>query len=114
MILLNPVNQVGTLLNANGLQITPCSILEPVRGITGQNRFAVRLTVINDDALGTAMPLERLAQKSLGSSEVTPLAEPELNRFAIAVDRAVEVAPLTTDLDVGFVDMPSPGDGLLA
>jgi hypothetical protein len=30
MVLLNPVIQVSTLSNANGLQITPCSILEPV------------------------------------------------------------------------------------
>ncbi len=33
-------------------------------------------------------------------------AEPELDRVAVAIDGAVEIFPLASDLDVSFVDMP--------
>jgi hypothetical protein len=37
------------------------------------------------------MPYERLAQKALGRSQIAPLTEPELDRVAMVVDRAVKV-----------------------
>ena len=49
------------------------------------------------------MPLQGLAQELLGGRQVTPFAEPELNRIAIAVDRAVEIPPMPADLDVDTV-----------
>ena len=54
------------------------------------------------------MPLECLAQKN-----VSPLAEPELDRVTIAVDSRVEISPLPTNLDVSFVDKPLGIDVLL-
>lgn len=42
------------------------------------------------------------------------LAEPEFDRVADTVDGAVEIHPLTANLDVGFVEMPFAGDGTLA
>jgi hypothetical protein len=60
------------------------------------------------------MPLERLAQNPLGRSQIAPLAEPELDRVAIAVDRPVEIPPRPADLDVSFVDVPFASDGSLA
>jgi hypothetical protein len=71
MVLLNPIVEVGALPDANGLQITSRSFLEPVYGIAGQDRFAIGLTAVDDDPLGPAVPLERLAQEPLGSVEIT-------------------------------------------
>jgi hypothetical protein len=56
----------------------------------------------------------RLAQNPLGSSQIAPLAEPELDRVAAAVDRAVEIRPTPADLDVSFVDVPLASDHSLA
>ena len=44
------------------------------------------------------MPLEGLAQKPFGGSQIAPLAEPELDRVAVAVDGAVEIPPLARGL----------------
>lgn len=114
MILLNAIVKVSTLADANGFQIRPCSILEPIGSIAGQDGLLVSLAAIDDDPFRTAMPLERLSQEPLGRSQVPPLTEPELNRIAVAVDGTVEIPPLSTDLDICLVDMPPPGDGSLA
>ena len=42
------------------------------------------------------------------------LAEEELDRIANAVDGAVEIRPLASNLDLGFVHMPLAGDATLA
>jgi hypothetical protein len=47
MILLNTIVKVGTLADANGFQITPCSILESIGSIAGQDRLLVGLTVLS-------------------------------------------------------------------
>src|SRR5690606_21376076 len=83
-------------------------------GVAGQDRLLVGLTTIDDNPFRTAMPLERLAQEPLGRSQIPPLTEPELNRIAVAVDGAVEIHPMPTDLDISLVDMPSAGDRALA
>src|SRR5215207_9701239 len=59
------------------------------------------------------MPLQRIAQKTLGSNEVSSFAEPELNCVTVAVDRPVKVHPATSDLDVCLVHVPFPADGSL-
>jgi hypothetical protein len=60
------------------------------------------------------MPLECLAQEPFGGSEVSPLAEPELNRVAVAVDGPVEIHPSPAHLDIRLIHMPFPADGSLA
>jgi hypothetical protein len=87
--------------------------LELARCITGQNGFPVGLAAVDYDPLGSAMPLERLAQKPLGGREVSPFAEPETDRVAIAIDGAIEIPPLAADLDVSLVDVPLADDGAL-
>ena len=59
------------------------------------------------------MPLECLAQKALGRSQIAPLAEPKLNRVAVAADGPVHVHPPSTDLDVSLVHVPFPREALL-
>ena len=59
------------------------------------------------------MPLQRLAQEPLSGCEVAALAEPEFYRVTVAVDGAVQVHPTSSDLDIGFIDVPSPRDGSL-
>jgi hypothetical protein len=49
------------------------------------------------------MPIQGLTQEALRSSQIAPLAEPELDCVAIAVDRAVEIPPVPADLDVDTV-----------
>ncbi len=60
------------------------------------------------------MPLQSPAQKPFGRGEVSPLAEPELNSIAIAVDDTIYVALLAPNFHVGFVNVPSASDGPLA
>jgi hypothetical protein len=71
-------------------------VLQPALGITRQDGFPIGLAAVDDDPLGPAMPLERLAQELLGSNEVPSFAEPELNRVAVAVDSPVKVRPAGT------------------
>jgi hypothetical protein len=59
------------------------------------------------------MPLERISQKSFRAREIAPLAEPELNCIAIAVNSAVQIRPASSDLDVRFIEMPFPAEGRL-
>jgi hypothetical protein len=83
VILLDAIVQVGTLTDADRLQLPSCVDLEAVRCITGYNRLPLRLAAINHDPLETAVPLERIAQKAFGSSQIAALAEPELNRIPL-------------------------------
>ena len=81
--------------------------------IAGQDRFTIGLTAVDDDLLGSAMALEGLAQKPFGRGDVAPLAEPELDRVAMAIDGTVQVRPAPADFDVGFVNVPFPLTGRL-
>ena len=113
VVLLNAIVQIGTLPDANGFEVTLRSVLDPVCGIAGQYCPTVGLTAVDHDPLGPAMALECLTQKPLGSGEVTPFAEPEFDRTAIAVDRSVKIHPTPADLDVCLVDVPLAGDNSL-
>jgi hypothetical protein len=73
----------------------------------------VSLAAINDDPLGSTMPLECLAQETFGSSQISSLAEQEFNRVPVAVDCSVKIHPAAPDLDIGLVDVPLAGDGSL-
>ena len=114
MILFDPIVEVGTLPDLHRLQFAPRAISKPVFRIAGQNGLPVGLAPVDDYALRPTMPLERLAQKPFGGGEVSPLAEPEFDRVAVAVDGAVEIRPTSTDFDVRLIHMPSPADGSLA
>ncbi len=114
MILLDAIIQVGTLPDPDRLQFASRPTLEPVYSITGQDRLAVGLTAVDHNPLGPFVALERLAQELFGRSAISPLAELELDRVAIAVDRAIEIPPLASDPDICLVDMPLSGDGSLA
>jgi hypothetical protein len=103
MILLDTIVQVGTLPDANRLLITPCSILESIGSIAGEDRFTVCLAAVDHDPSRPSMSLKRLAQESLGGRQITSLAEPKLDRIAVAVDGAVEILPLAPDFDVDTV-----------
>ena len=89
VILLDAVIEVLALPDPDRLQLAPRSVLQPALGITRQDSLPIGLAAIDDDPLGPAMPLERLAQKPFGSDQVAPLAEPEFDGVAIAVDGAV-------------------------
>lgn len=89
MVLLNAIVEVGALPDANGFQTVTRSVLKPICSIAGPDRLTIRLAAVDHNPLGSAMTLESLAQKAFGSGEVSPLAEPELDRITIAIDRSV-------------------------
>jgi hypothetical protein len=60
------------------------------------------------------MSLDRFPQEPFGGRQIAPLAEPELDCVAIAVDRPVQMPPLASDLDIRLIDMPPAGDRALA
>ncbi len=53
------------------------------------------------------------AQEAFGRRQVTVRAEPELDGVTNAVDGTVDIHPLATNLDVGFVHMPPAANGSL-
>ena len=110
VVLLDTIIQVGTSPDVDRLQMVSRPVLQPTCHVAGQNGFPVRLAPADDDPLRPAMPFQRTSQEPLRGCEIAPLAEPELDRVAIAVDGAVEIYPPATDLDLGFVEMPSLGD----
>ncbi len=114
MILLDPIIEIGALSDPDRLHLAPRSVLEPLCRVAGHDRLPVGLAAVDHDPLWPAMPPKGSAQELLGGGQIAPLTEPEFDRIAVAVDRAIQIAPLAPDLDVGFVDMPSPGDGSLA
>ena len=114
MILLDAVVEVSALADANPLRSAPGAIPQPVVGIAGDNRLAVDLAAVDDDPLGPTMAFKRFPEKPLGRRQVAVFAEPELDGVAGAVDRAIEIHPLSPNLEVGLVDMPFAGDGALA
>ena len=113
VILLDAIVEVGTLPDSDRLQLASRPILKPVCGVTGQDRFTISLTAVDHDPLGSAMPLKGLAQEPLGSSQIAPLAEPELDGVPDAIDSSIEIFPLASNFDVSLVNVPLGSDGSL-
>jgi hypothetical protein len=82
--------------------------------VTTPDRFTVGRAAVDHDPLRPAVPLECLAQQSLGSGEVSPLTEPEFDRVAMAVNGPGQIHPTPSNFDTSFVDLPLPADGSLA
>src|SRR3712207_894300 len=93
MILLNAIVQVGTSPDQDRLQLASRPILNSICRVAGQDRLAIGLAAVNDDALGPAMPLEGLTQEPLGGCQISPFAKPKFNRIAVAVDCTIEMPP---------------------
>ena len=114
MVLLNAVVKILALADPDRLQSTSQAVLRSMCRIAGNNGFPVGLASVDDDAIGTAITLQRLSKEALGCRQIPMLAEMEFDRVADAVDGSVEIHPSSADLDVGFIDMPFSGDGALA
>jgi hypothetical protein len=93
VILFDAVVQILALPNADRLQSVPRSVPQAVCRIAGRDGFLVGLAAVDDDAAGTAVPLERLGQEALRRRQVAVFAEIELDRVTKAVDGAL---PLRT------------------
>ncbi|GLR45794.1 hypothetical protein GCM10007880_63120 [Mesorhizobium amorphae] len=74
----------------------------------------IGLAAVNDNATGPAVAVQRFPEEAFSRQEAAMLAEPESDRAAATVDGAVEIHPLTANVDVGFVSMAFAGDGTLA
>jgi len=102
------------LADANGIQTAPRPVLKPIGRIGGQDRLLVGLAAIDHDPLGSAMPLERLAQEPLGSRQITFLAEPELDGAGSPYLRRRLACPQAACEPVGNREgSPVPGVGCL-
>ena len=88
-------------------------VAKAVFKIAGSNCLVFCLTAVDGDAIRAAMACKRLSKETLCSRQVTVLAEEELDRVANTVDGTVEIHPLATHLDVGFVKVPLPATGRL-
>src|SRR5262245_43030529 len=99
MILLNYVIQV---------------LAGPDERLSGQDAFGLqfgyglmgRLTAIERDLLRDLVITDRLLEEAYGGRFVPVLTQQEIDRLALLIDRAVEIAPLALHFDVGFIDSP--------
>src|SRR3954471_6635938 len=74
-----------------------------------QRAGVAREPVGHDSAwMAGVAPAKRPAEEALGRLLVPLGAGQEVDRLAGAVDGTVEVAPLTVDPDISFVDVPRP------
>ena len=89
-------------------------VLQTALSITRQDGFPIGLATVDDDPLGPAVALERLAQEPFGRTEVALLAESELDCVAITVDGPIKARSTPADFDICLVDVPLAGDGSLA
>ena len=83
-------------------------------GVTGNDRLPVGLAAGDDDLIRSAMALQRRVKEALCRSVIAMLAKEELDRIANAIDSAVAIHPLASNLDVGLVHVPFTGDATLA
>ncbi|MBB3019130.1 hypothetical protein FHR70_002184 [Microvirga lupini] len=113
VILLNAIIEILTLPDADRLELLTCPVLKPVCRITGQDCLTVHLAAVDHDPLGPAVAFQCLAQKALCGREIASFAEPEFDGVAVAVDGAIDIPPLPSDLDVRFVDVPPADDRAL-
>ncbi len=52
--------------------------------------------------------IDSLLEKAPGCLHISLLTQHGVNHIAIAIDGAIEVAPFSLDVDVGFIDIPGP------
>jgi hypothetical protein len=88
MILLNPVVQVLALADPDRFQPAPGAVLQSMCRVAGNDGLPISLATVNDDAIGSAMTLERFPEEALGRWQIPMLTEPELDRIADALSMA--------------------------
>src|SRR6266571_5381050 len=84
-----------------------------LRIVALNGRFIGR-TAIDGDLLRHAVAADRLREEPLGGWLIALLCQQEINGLTGLIDRAIEVIPLTFDLDVGLVHPPTDQDRTLA
>jgi hypothetical protein len=60
------------------------------------------------------MSLESSIQELLRGCPIAPLAEPESNRAAVAIDCSIQIPPPAANFDICLIDIPPVGDRALA
>jgi hypothetical protein len=70
-----------------------------------------RPTAVECDLLRDLVIANRLLEEACGGRFITALTQQEIDRLALFIDRAVEIAPLTLHFDIGFIDSPGCADG---
>jgi hypothetical protein len=66
---------------------------------------------VESDLVGSTVPLYCSCEESLSGSDISMLAQQEINCQAMPIDGAIEVCPAPFDSDVRFVHAPSGADG---
>ena len=103
MILFDDVVQVGTISNLDGMVPTVIEFVihahAPQSGMGG-------LEAIQGNHSRLAVALESFTEEGLGGGDVTRSTEVGFDGFALFINSAVEVHPLTAYLEVGLVHPP--------
>ena len=107
VILFDDVVQVGTISNLDGIVPTVIELVihahAPQSGMGG-------LEAIQGNYSRLAVALESFTEEGLGGGDVTRSTEVGFDGFALFINSAVEVHPLTAYLEVGLVYAPGIAD----
>lgn len=114
MVLFDSVIQILTLVDPDRLQPALGANLKAIGGVAGNDSLQVSLTTVDDDTVGSDMTCQCFSEEPLGRRHIALLAELELDCVPDTVDGAVEIHPLSADLDISLVDMPFPRHATIA
>ena len=107
VILFDDVVQVGTISNVDGIVPTVIEFVihahAPQSGMGG-------LEAIQGNYSRLAVALGSFTEEGLGGGDVTRLTEVGFDGFALFINRAVKVHPLTAYFEVGLVHAPGIAD----
>jgi hypothetical protein len=89
-------------------------LVGPDERLSGQYAFGLqfgyglmgRLTAVGRDLLRDLVITDRILEEAYGRRIIPVLTQQEIDRLALLIDRAVEIAPLTLPFDIGLIDSP--------
>src|ERR1700761_6911744 len=98
MILLDDVVQVFALTQRNARSVV---------FVVADDRRGVGAALVDGDRLRFAVLMDCSLEKTAWRGLITTRGEQEVDCIAIAINSAVEVAPMAANLDVGLVHSPA-------
>src|SRR5215470_19374025 len=75
-------------------------------GLQFRDRLMGRLAAVECDLIRDLVIADRFPEKAYRSCFIPVLTQQKIDRLALLIYRAVEIAPLTLHFDIGFIDSP--------
>jgi len=69
--------------------------------------------LVDDNPLGNAVGCNGFLEKPAGGGQIPALGQHEIKCLAIAVNRLIQADPLAPNLEIGLINTPGTGGGLL-